>query len=162
MIAGDRRVPPGDQGVPPAPEVYTAMPAPLSLDLRTRFIDAYKAGEGTLRGLAKRFSLSEATTDRLWSRFKKTGEIAARRTGGSKGTISADDDEVIRLLIFEEPDARIVDLVESFKQEMGRAVSGDAIKRAIKRMGITRKKKRSARRSGTKRTSSNGERSLRR
>jgi transposase len=132
------------------------MPAPLSLDIRTRFINAYLAGEGSLRELGRRFCIGEATADRWWSRFKATGEIEPRPSGGSKSKISEDDEEVIRYLIDQNPDARIIDLLEVFKAELGRDdVSASALKRAIKRMGITRKKSPSMRRKGTRRVRGN-------
>ena len=52
------------------------MPPPLSMDLRNRIIAAYEAGEGSLRGFAKRFDVGPATTNRLWSRYKIKGNGA--------------------------------------------------------------------------------------
>lgn len=120
------------------------MPAPLSLDLRLRFLKAYKNGEGSLRELARRFDIGEATADRWWSRHKVTGEIEARQMGGyRKRVIDADLDEVVRFLAFETPDATLEEYAEMFHVETGVRVSKATMGRTLRRLGLTRKKRHS-------------------
>ena len=46
-----------------------------SLDLRQRIVDAYRAGEGSIRQLAKRFKVSPDCVRRLLKRVRETGSI---------------------------------------------------------------------------------------
>lgn len=57
------------------------MGAPISTDLRTRVVAAYKAGRGTYREIAELFGVGEASVDR-WLRLDR----AARRRKSSKGS----------------------------------------------------------------------------
>ena len=50
------------------------MPAPYSIDLRQRVIDAYKAKEGSQRQLAERFKVSLSFVKRLICRYRDTGQ----------------------------------------------------------------------------------------
>jgi transposase len=118
------------------------MPAPLSLDLRHRFIKAYENKEGSLRELAQRFAIGEATADRWWSRYKRTGEIAARPMGGDRHSKFDEDSEaVLEFLVYETPDLTIPELVDALHDEIGLQVSTAAVSRALKRLGLTRKKR---------------------
>ena len=118
------------------------MPAPLSLDLRLRVIKAYKNGEGSLRELARRFDIGEATTDRWWSRYKATGEVEARQMGGYRPRIvDADIEEVVRLLVFDTPDATLVEYADTLYVETGLRVSKSTMGRTLRRLGLTRKKR---------------------
>jgi transposase len=47
----------------------------LSKDIRERIIAAKKANEGSVRALAKRFSVGVASLQRLITRQRKTGSI---------------------------------------------------------------------------------------
>jgi transposase len=62
------------------------MPAPDSIDLRQRVINAYKAKEGSQRQIAKRFQVSESFLKRLIRRYQETGSVKPRPHGG--GAIS--------------------------------------------------------------------------
>jgi len=118
------------------------MPPPLSMDLRNRIIAAYEAGEGSLRGLAKRFDVGPATTNRLWSRYKKTQEIEPRVSdGGNKPKLDERDLEAIERLVAKQPDITLLDLVEEFVEGGGTRVSKSTMSRAVlHRVKLTRKK----------------------
>jgi transposase len=129
------------------------MPAALSTDLRTRFITAYEAGEGSLRELAARFDIGEATTNRWWSRYKRTGELEARVSdGGHKPTLDDTDLESIDLIVFEHPNVTVLELVEMFVEEGGQRVSRSTMSRALQRLNLTRKKTRQGSRRSKRRT----------
>jgi len=49
-----------------------------SNDLRTKIIEAYQKKEGSLRKLAKRFSVSFSFVWRLVKRFRKRGSVAPK------------------------------------------------------------------------------------
>lgn len=117
------------------------MPAPLSLDIRARFIAAYEAGEGSLRELARRFKVGPATTNRWWSRYKRTGEMAARpSSGGTQPVLTEVDLESIDLLVLDHPSLTVAELIERFVEEGGQRVHPSTMKRALKKLNLTRKK----------------------
>ncbi len=55
---------------------------PYSLDLRQKVVDAYSNGEGSFRGLAKRFKVSLSFIQRLLKRYRQEGTIAPKTLGG--------------------------------------------------------------------------------
>ena len=113
----------------------------LSLDLRQRLVAAYEAGEGTQAQIAQRFKVGQATVERLIRLQRETGALAPRphRSGPVPRITEADRAEV--LATFErEPDLRQQDLAERFAAA-GRPASQSSVSRALRRLGITRKKR---------------------
>ena len=55
---------------------------PYSNDLRKKIIEAYQKKEGSLRKLAKRFSVSFSFVWRLVKRFRKSGSVVPKPHGG--------------------------------------------------------------------------------
>ena len=77
-----------------------------SIDLRQKIVDAYKNGEGSLRDIAKRFSVSLSFVWSLWGRYKQTGAVEPRPHGGGRvPTIDAKRLEVLRQLVHQQNDA---------------------------------------------------------
>ncbi len=113
---------------------------PLSLDLRRRIVDAYDAAEGTQAALAARFRVGQATVERLVRLRRETGALKARPHGGGRAAQITEADRDGLLASFEkEPDLRQMDLADRFAAE-GRPVSQQTVSRALRRLGITRKK----------------------
>ena len=113
-----------------------------STDLRQKIIDAYKNGEGSLRDIAKRFSVSLSCVWSLWARYKQTGSVEPKPHGGGRApTIDAKGLEVLRQLLHQQNDATLAELRERFVRKTGLEVSVSAISRALKKLNITRKKK---------------------
>lgn len=115
----------------------------LSMDLRIRIVSAYRAGEGSARQLAKRFSVGHATVGRLLKRLRETGTISPKH--GRRGPlpiVQTDDFDRISGWIKVEPDLTQSDLAERFTDETGQAVDRRTMGRALRRMHITRKKRR--------------------
>ena len=121
------------------------MPAPLSKDLRDRFLAAYQANEGSQRVLAVRFGIGPATAERWWNRFRDTGSIEAYPTGGRTERMLKDDDlESIDLLIASNPALTVAELIEAFVGDGGERVSRTTMTRALQTLELTRKKTRRA------------------
>jgi transposase len=113
-----------------------------STDLRQKVIDAYKNGEGSLRVIAKRFSVSLNFVWSLWARYKQTGSVEPKPHGGGRApTIDTKGLEVLRQLVHQHSDATLVELRERFVRKTNIEVSVSAISRALKKLNITRKKK---------------------
>jgi len=114
--------------------------AAFSMDLRERVVAACDEGMDTRAEIAERFSVSESWVRRLLQRRRETGSIAPRPRGG--GQPPAVDDEAagrLREAVAADSHATLKELAAA----SGVACSTSAVDRALKRLGITRKKSRS-------------------
>jgi transposase len=115
--------------------------AAYSMDLRERVVAACDEGIDTRAEVAERFSVSESRIRRLLQRRREAGSIAPKpRGGGQPPAFDPEAAERLRRAVAEGPDATL--------QERARAVgvmcSTSAVDRALKRLGLTRKKARAA------------------
>lgn len=111
--------------------------AAYSIDLRQRVIDACDEGIDSRSEIAQRFSVSQSWVRRLLQRRRDTGSIAPRpRKGGRTPVFDADDLKRLAEAVAARPDATLVELAKA----CGVACSTSATDRALRRLGITRKK----------------------
>jgi transposase len=116
---------------------------PYSLDLRQRIVDAYRRGEDSVRGLAKRFEVSPTTVQNYLNLERSTGDVAPLPHGG--GIIPIIDEaglQTVRALVEEKNDRTLDELIEHYDQRQAVQVSRTTMFRAVRRAGLTRKKKR--------------------
>lgn len=117
---------------------------PYSMDLRKRVVLACDARGGSREAIAQRFGVSTAWIRRLLQRRRETGSIAPlpQRAGRKRGL---DDGRMKKLKAWvrKHPDATLAEI----KAGMALSLSIAAIDRALKTLGLTLKKSRSARRS---------------
>ena len=117
------------------------------MDLRRRVIGACDAGKGT-NEVAATFGVSPAWVRRLKQhRRERGGDIAPRTGGGSRGRKI--DRDRLAALVNEQPDATLVEL----RDRLGVAVTPWAVGKALRELGLTFKKSRSAPPSRTARMS---------
>ena len=110
-----------------------------SMDLRERVVAACDRGDGTRRQIAERFSVSVAWVHRLLQRRRDDGSIAPKpRSGGRPPAFDAASDERLRAANEANQDATLAEL----RDAAGVACSLSALDRAVKRLGLTRKKSR--------------------
>ena len=113
-----------------------------STDLRERVVAACDDGDATREQVAARFSVSVTWIRKLIRQRRETGSIKPRPHGG--GRASAFDPEAGRRLreaVRADNDATLRELAEA----AGFACCASAVHRALKRLGITRKKSRGGR-----------------
>ena len=111
---------------------------PLSQDLRQRILDTVARGEGSLHRISQRFLVNVSTIVRLLKRHRETGTAEPKpHAGGRRPALGPDDLRRLRELIREQPDATLDEL----RERLGVHCSVMAISRALRRLGITRKKK---------------------
>ena len=111
---------------------------PYSNDLRERIVAAVDRGGYSLRQLATLFRVSLSCIVRLLRRRRDTGAVAPKRHGGGMPPkIDAQNLERLRELLRAQPDATLAEL----RDRLGVPCSLMAIDRALRRAGITRKKK---------------------
>ena len=113
-----------------------------SNDFRRKIIEAYQKKEGSLRKLAKRFSVSFSFVWRLIKRFRKSGRVAPKPHGGGlKPKLDHVDFITLREVSDANKDATLAELSDLFFQRTGIRVSGSTIAQKLKRLRISRKKK---------------------
>jgi transposase len=117
-----------------------------STDLRERVVAACDAGDATREQVAARFSVSVAWIRKLMRQRRETGSIAPRPHGGGHASaFDAEADRRLREAVRADDDATLRELAEA----AGVARCASAVHRALKRLGITRKKSRGGRPSRT-------------
>ena len=119
-----------------------------SMDLRERVVAACDARDGTREKIAARFSVSVSWIRDLLKRRRESGSIAPRPHGGGRSpAFNAEAAERLRAAVRADDDATLAELAEAASI----ACVPSAVHRALKRLGITRKKSRGGRPSRTDR-----------
>jgi transposase len=117
-----------------------------SIDLRERVVAACDAGDATREQIAARFSVSVTWIRKLVRQRRQTGSIATKSRGGGRGrAFDAEADRRLRDAVRADDDATLRELADA----AGVACCASAVHRALKRLGITRKKSRGGRPSKT-------------
>ena len=114
------------------------MPRPYSADLRRAALRACARGDGTRWRIARRFGIGEST---LYGWLRQEREEDRRRpkphAGGRPRVVDAEGDAVLRGLVAAGNDATLAEYAA------GRKVSPPMVCKALKRLGLGRKKRRS-------------------
>ena len=117
------------------------MPAPYSIDLRQRVINAYEAQEGSQRQIAQRFQVSHSFVKRLIYRYRETGTIEPKSHGGGAiAIIKKSELKQIEQLVNEQPDALLRELCERWEIKKGVKVSISTMHRKLVKLRLTTKK----------------------
>src|SRR3954469_2584197 len=110
----------------------------ISQDLRERILDTVKRGDGSLRQIAGRFLVSVSFITRLLQLHRSTGSLEPRpHGGGNPAVLGPEDLEQLRELVQKQPDATL----EELRQRLGVSCSLMTISRALRKLGLPRKKK---------------------
>jgi transposase len=121
----------------------------LSLDLRTRIVEAYESEEGTREEVARRFKVSLGMVKKLLSQWARTGDLRPRhRFSGRKARLLPAHGAALKELIAREPDVTLAEM----KERLALGCTLAAVHWAVKRLGLTYKKRRSTRPSRAGRT----------
>jgi len=124
---------------------------PLSMDLRRRIIRALEKEPSSLI-VAARFEVSASAVRKLRLRVQRTGSIEPDPIPGRERLVTGDDEDRLRRLVREHPDATLIMLCELLARDAEVFVSETTMWRQLERMGITLKKRRCAPASRTART----------
>jgi transposase len=110
----------------------------FSNDLRERIVAAVERGQHTLQQIADLFMVDVSVIVRLRQRQRQTGSIAPKPHGGGRQP-KLDEAAQTRLLelVRQNPDATLAEL----REQLGVVCGLTTLHRALKRHGITRKKK---------------------
>ena len=103
---------------------------------------AYTRGEGTYDEIARRFVVSPASVSRYLRRHREKGSLAPKpATGGQPRRLDEAGEEVLRALVAEQPDAFCRELADRLLERAGVKLDEDTVGKALRRLGLTRKKK---------------------
>jgi transposase len=112
----------------------------LSLDIRSRIIEAYEKREGSIRKLGKRFKVSPASIMRLLKRYREGGDISPQSPPGRTPLIDNAGLETIHQLIQADTDATLTELCKRFAAKTKLKVAIMTMHRACERLKIKYKK----------------------
>jgi transposase len=116
------------------------MPAPLSLDLRRRIVEAV-AGGSSIRAVARRFAVSPSAAIKLMQRVRATGSPAPDRYGGYRRPVLAPYRAELELLVAAAPDLTLAELQDRLRQRCGVAVALSTLHGTLHRLGLRHKKR---------------------
>ena len=114
---------------------------PYSLDLRQKIVESYENGEGSIRQLAQRFKVSPDFVQRLLKRHRQDGTLEPKSRGGNEPTLKLEHLEILQSLVEADNDATLAHLAQRLAEKTQIKVSASTIHRALKKLGLTRKKK---------------------
>ncbi len=118
----------------------------LGQDLRDRVLaDAGRPA----RAVAARFGVSASYVVKVRQRLRDQGDAAARPQRNRVPPRLAGHEEAVRAEVARRPSATCTELRDWAAAELGVAVGRTAVWRTLARLGLTRKKSRSGRRSRT-------------
>jgi transposase len=118
------------------------MPAPLPIELRTRVVNAYNDGEGTVEEIAARFCVCARSLFRWLALERCINDLSPKDSShGPPPKIPPDKFTELHELCSEKPDSTIAELANAWSQRTGRSVSRSAMGRALLRARLTFKKK---------------------
>ena len=118
------------------------MPAPYSLDLRTRIVEAYQNNQGSIRKVAKIFDVGKSTVAGYLKLTDKNGTPKAKTpSGGRPARIDHKGMTIIRSYVECKPDITLNELSSKYYKKRKIKVSTSIICRTLKKMNLLRKKK---------------------
>jgi transposase len=113
-----------------------------SLDLRQRVLSAALRGDRTIPEVAELFGVSMTFVNKML-RLHRSGQGIAPRPhgGGHTPRLGARHHRLLRTAVASNNDATLGELREHLAARAGVAVSEATVSRALKRLGLPRKKK---------------------
>jgi transposase len=127
------------------------MPRAYSTDLRERALAACEAGEGSQARIAERFRVGERTLSGWLKAAREEGRRSPEPRGGGRA-LAGGEAEALGALVAERNDATLAEYAALLAGRTGIERSPSALCRALKALGLVRKKRRSGPPSRTART----------
>jgi transposase len=127
------------------------MAGAFSQDLRERVIDAVLRDGMSRRAAAERFGVSESAAIKWVERVERSGSRTAAQMGGYKPLKLEPHREFVEALRTEKPDITLQALCDRLAGERGVKADTSLMSRFLRHLGVTLKKRRSLRASGTAR-----------
>jgi transposase len=111
------------------------------MDLRARAVAAVQEERRPLAEVAARYRITERTLYSWLARLRSEGTLAPRAHGGGrKARVDAAGEKVLRELVREQNDRTLEEYLALYQAKTGVPLSPSALRRALGRLRITRKK----------------------
>jgi transposase len=115
------------------------MPAPLSMDLRQRIVEA--VGHGcSMREAARRFSVAPSTAIKLMQRVEATGSPGPDRYGGYRRPLLEPWARQLEALVSATPDMTLAELQGEVERRFGLWAGLSTLHNALHRLGLRHRK----------------------
>jgi transposase len=113
-----------------------------AIDLRQKVLVAYQHSEGSIRQLAKRFTVSPRFVGALVWRFRRTGTYAPKpHGGGHPSRIDAEGQKIVCECVQQHPDATLDELCHLYAERCQVMPSRSSMHRTLALLKLTRKKR---------------------
>jgi transposase len=124
--------------------------APYSLDLRHKIVQAYERGVGSQRQIAELFGVSVSFVEKLFIRWRRSGQIAAKpHAGGIHSRLDAASRQQLQAWLTEQPDLTLAELAARLQRDLHLQVGVSRLCKVLKTLDVPRKKSHSTRPSAT-------------
>jgi transposase len=121
-------------------EYAPAMQA-YSLDLRQRVVRAYEQGHGSIAEIAEQFSVSTGFVKKMLRQWRSTGDLSPLPHGGGKPRSLPDAlRQKLRRKVRRQDDISLAELQGFLQEEEQTSVHLSTVSRALKELGLPRKK----------------------
>ena len=114
---------------------------PYSSDLRRKVLAAHERG-ASQRQIAARFDLALSTVHGWIKRHRETGSLSPRSAPGAAPKLDTDAQTMLRRIAEAQPDATLREWSEALRAQTGLRLDPSTVRRYLRRMGWTRKKRR--------------------
>jgi transposase len=114
-----------------------------SVDLREKIVAAHIEKNISIRKVANIFSVTKSLVQKLVKQKKLEGNLQPKLRGKPQFSHLTNADIELRELVAAHPDATLIELCELFADKTGNWVGRSAMCRALQKLGLNRKKKRS-------------------
>jgi len=111
-----------------------------SQDLRERIVQARQGQEGSQAEVGERFAVSRSFVEKLWRRWRTTGQYAALPHAGGRQRSLRAVETVLRHEVARQPDCTLAELCERVVQAGGAQVSAKTMCLELQRLRLPRKK----------------------
>ena len=91
-----------------------------SNDLRLRIIETIQVNELPQVEIAAQFGVSQSFVEKLWHRFRTSSSYEAKPHGGGVERFLKNEEELIRKLVAQTPDATLAELCKKVAEETGK------------------------------------------
>ena len=111
-----------------------------STDLRERAVQAVEAGMSR-QAAVRVFGMSLSTLKRLLKQRREAGHVRPKPQPGPRFSISVQQQAALAVQLHQAADATLEQHCQQWQEKQGMAVSISTMRRAIRRMNWTRKKR---------------------
>ncbi len=112
-----------------------------SMDLRERAVAAVQEEHRPVAEVAERYRITERTLYSWLARLRSEGTLTPKAHGGGrKASVDSAGETVLKQLVTEQNDRTLEEYLALYHERTGVQLSASALRRALERLRITRKK----------------------